>query len=201
MNEQPSLGIAEAAAQAHVNADTIRRKIKNGELPARQEPGPGGKYLIQPAALEEWLRQYRSTGFSPGQTLANPEGADSSVVRLLQDWVERAETGRRELTEKLDEVYRREEENIRRMNERILAAVEEKAVLQTQFKEFLGRINDFSVFYNSELARAREGRIPLRNLRPFPCFIEKDAGVVAVQPDLEAPRPKRARLLARLFNF
>ena len=43
-----------------VSADTIRRKIASGELPAVQLGGSGSRVRVSRAALEEWLTSHTS---------------------------------------------------------------------------------------------------------------------------------------------
>lgn len=48
----------QAAEACNVSVDTIRRAINAGKLRAKRTgDGGGGKYLVSPAALQDWFEQ------------------------------------------------------------------------------------------------------------------------------------------------
>ena len=54
-HQRPYLSIGEVALELGVSAETIRRKIASGELPATQLGGPGSTVRVSRVALEAWL--------------------------------------------------------------------------------------------------------------------------------------------------
>jgi excisionase family DNA binding protein len=60
------LTVSEAAALLGVTHKTVRRKIREGELPATQLGGPGSHIRIPRAALEQWLWSGGMTGETRG---------------------------------------------------------------------------------------------------------------------------------------
>ena len=57
-HERPYLRISEVAMELGVSADTIRRKIASGELPATQLGGPGSTVRVSRVTLEAWLTSH-----------------------------------------------------------------------------------------------------------------------------------------------
>jgi excisionase family DNA binding protein len=49
------LTVAEVAAELHCSEPTLRRRIREGDLPAVQLGGPGTAVRVPRGALEAWL--------------------------------------------------------------------------------------------------------------------------------------------------
>ncbi len=81
MSETELVSIQEAAARVAVSADTVRRRLKRGELTGEREPTPQGF---------TWRIALPIAGHAP-ETPEVPAGALSTVVDSLEDAVELAQ--------------------------------------------------------------------------------------------------------------
>ena len=57
-HQRPYLRISEVALELGVSAETVRRKVRTGELPAVQLGGPGSTVRVSRVALEAWLTSH-----------------------------------------------------------------------------------------------------------------------------------------------
>ena len=73
--------VAEAAVRAGVNAVTLRRAARIGNLEARRS---GKVWLTTPAAVRAWLKEARHrTGPKPGQGIGRPHARPDAVAAAL----------------------------------------------------------------------------------------------------------------------